>query len=110
MYARQHQSCRKAEVDDVSVLNDVLLAFESDFAVLTARGHRAARDEGVVRHDFSSNESTRNITVNLSRCDLRRGQPRDRPGAALIFTNREERDVPKQIVCGANDPVETRFG
>jgi hypothetical protein len=38
-----------AEVDDIAVLHDVVLAFETDLAVLAADVHRAARDERVVR-------------------------------------------------------------
>src|SRR5215471_17427462 len=110
MSATRHPSCREPEIDDVSVLNDVLLAFETDFAVLTTCGHRTARNEGVIRHDFGANESPRNIAVNFARRHLRRGMTRDRPGAALVFAHREKGNVSKQIVGGANDPIETRLG
>ena len=33
---------------------------------------------------------------------------RDRPGAALVFTDREERDVAEQIVAGADHAIESR--
>ena len=38
---RCHSGC-EAEIDDIAVLDDVFLAFEADFAVLSARRHRPA--------------------------------------------------------------------
>ena len=34
---------------------------------------------------------------------------RNRPGAAFVFADREERNVPEQIVAGADDAIEARF-
>src|SRR3954469_11868634 len=103
-------SCGEAKVDDVPVLNDVVLAFETHFAVVAARGHRPARDEMVVADDLGADEAALDVTVNLAGGELRRGVAWDRPGAALVFADGEERDVAEQIVAGANHPVEPRLG
>src|SRR5215472_13127083 len=56
-----HQSstvlCCEAEVDDVAVLDDVVLTFEADFAVIPADRHRSARDQRVVAHDLRTDEA-----------------------------------------------------
>ena len=69
---RSHRSCREAEVDDVAVLDDVLLALEPHLAVIAAGGHRAARDERVVADDLGADEPARDVAVNLAGGELRR--------------------------------------
>src|SRR5215813_15008980 len=101
MCAMRHLSCRETEIDDVSVLNHVLLALQPDLAVITASGHRTAGDQRVVRDHLGSYEPSRNITMNFAGRDLRVGVARDGPGPALVFANREERNVPEEIVGGA---------
>src|SRR5262245_63811295 len=81
------RSCGEAEVDDVAVLNDVLLAFEPHFAVIAADGHRAARDQCVVADDFRTDEATGNVAVNLTGGHLRRRVAGDRPGAAFVLAD-----------------------
>src|SRR6266480_4090980 len=99
----------KSEVDDVSVLDHVLLAFEADLAVIAARGHGAARDQMIVPDDLCADESPRDVAVNLAGGQLRRRPARNRPGAALVLADREKRDVAEQIVAGANHAVESRL-
>jgi hypothetical protein len=62
---------RKPKIDDVAVLHDVLLALETDFAVIAACGHRAARNERIVGDDLSADESALDVAVNLARRELR---------------------------------------
>src|SRR3954454_6820293 len=100
----------EAEVDDVAVLDDVLLALEADLAPIAAGGHRSAIDEGAVGDDFRANEAAGDVAVNLASRELRAGAARNRPGAVLVFADREERDVAEQIVAGADDPIQARFG
>ena len=102
------RSCGEAEVDDVAVLNDVLLALEPHFAVIAADGHRAACDQGVVADDFRTDEATGDVAVDFTGRQLRRRVARDRPGAALVLADSEERDVAEQIVAGANHAIEAR--
>src|ERR1700731_3333766 len=83
----------EAEVDDVAILHDVLLALEPDLAVIAAEGHRAPADQRVVADDFSADESPRDVGVDLAGREVRCRAPRDRPGAALVLPDREERDI-----------------
>src|SRR3990170_3618827 len=96
------RSCRESEVDDVTVLDHVLLALEADLAVIAARGHRAARDQVIVPNDLGADESPRDVAVNLACGQLGRRPARNRPGAALVLADREERNIAEQIVTGAN--------
>ena len=47
--------------------------------------------------------------VDLAGRHLRRRAARDRPRAALVLADGEERDVAEQVVAGADDAVEPRF-
>ena len=48
--------------------------------------------------------------MNLAGGELRGVATRNRPGAAFVFADGEERNVAEQIVAGANDAIEPRFG
>ena len=50
------------------------------------------------------------VAVDFAGRELRGGAARNRPGAALVLADREERNVAEQIVAGADDAVEARFG
>src|ERR1700687_5860814 len=100
----------EAEVDDVAVLHDVLLALEPDFAVIAADGHRAPADQRVVADDLSTDESPRDVGVDFAGREMRCGAPRDRPGAALILPDGEERNIAEQVVAGADDAIEAGLG
>jgi hypothetical protein len=45
------------KVDDVTVEDNVLLAFETQFAVLATGGERSPRDERFVADNLGSNET-----------------------------------------------------
>src|SRR5438034_920664 len=60
------ESRGEAEVDNVAVLHDVILAFEPDLTAIAARGHRAARDQRIVADHFRANEPPRDVAVNLA--------------------------------------------
>src|SRR5260221_1465739 len=102
-------SRREAEVDDVAVLHDVFLAFEADFAMVAARGHRTARDERIVADDFGADEAARDVTVDLAGGELRRRSAWNRPRAALVLADSEEGNVAEQVVAGADDAVQARL-
>jgi hypothetical protein len=80
----------EAEVDDVSVLHDVFLAFQPDLAVIAAGGHRPARHQRVVAHYLGADDAAGDVAVDLAGSELRLNPARDRPGAAFVFANGEE--------------------
>src|SRR5205807_7541926 len=98
MSEKRHQSCREAEIDDVAVLHDVLLALEAHFTVVAARRHRPARNERVIGDDFRADETTGNVAVDFPGGKLRLRLARNRPGPALILADREKRNISEQIV------------
>src|SRR5947208_858110 len=97
------------EVDDVAVLDDVLLALEAELAVFAAGSHGAARDQMIVADHFGANKSAGDVAMDLAGGQLRGGSPRHRPGTAFVLAHREERNIPEQIVAGADDAIEPRF-
>ncbi len=97
---------REAEVDDVAVADRVVLALQADFAVIAAGRERAARDQVVVRHDLGPDEAALDVGVDLARGQLRVRVAGNRPRAALVLADREERDVAEQVVARADDAVE----
>jgi hypothetical protein len=98
-----------SKIDDVAVLDDVLLAFETHLAMFAADVHRSSRGERVVSNDFRADEPALNVAVDFARRQLRLRIPRDRPRAALVLADREERHVAEQIVRGANHAIEAGF-
>src|SRR5258705_1539631 len=99
-----------AEIDDIAVLDDVLLAFEADLAVFAAGLHRAARHQRIVGHHFPADEAPLDVPVDFAGPKLAGGGAGNRPGAALVLADGEEGDVAKQVVAGSNDAIEARLG
>src|SRR6267142_5273614 len=64
----------------------------------------------VVADDLGANEATRDVAVNLTSGELRGRVAGDRPRAAFVLADREERYVAEQVVAGANHAIEARFG
>src|SRR2546422_8907664 len=96
-----HLGC-KSEIYDIAVLDDVLLAFEAHLAMVTAGSHRTAGNQRVVGNDFGADEPPGDVAVNLAGRQLCGRLARDRPGAALVLADGEERDVSEQVVAGAD--------
>src|SRR5262245_46049448 len=97
---------RKAEVDDVSVLHNVFLAFKAYLAVIPADGHGTSAGQGVVGDDFGSNESALDVGVNLAGGVLRRCASCDRPRTTLVLADREKGHVTKKVVARADHAIE----
>ncbi len=60
----------------------------------------------LVADDLGADEPALNVAVNLARRELRRRRARNRPGAAFVFADGEERNIAEQIVAGANHAIE----
>src|SRR5262245_50466280 len=95
------------EVNHVSVEDDVLLAFEPQLGVVAAAGDRAAREQVLVAADLRADEAALDVSVDLAGGVLRVGSAGDRPGAVFVLADREERNVPEQVVARADDAIET---
>src|SRR5687768_15153928 len=98
-----------SEVDDIAIENDVLLSFETQLPMVAAGCQGAARKQMLVANHFSPDEAPLDVRVDFSCGELRRRVPGNRPRPALVFANREERDVAQEVVARADDPIETRF-
>ena len=95
------------DLQHVPVAHLVGLAFGAQAPVLACLGHRAERDEVLVRHGLGSDEALGEVRVDRpGRLDRRRSV-RDRPGAALVRAGGQERDEAEQSVGQRDDPVQT---
>ncbi len=68
--------------------------------------HAATCSEPLVGHHFRANEPTLDVGVNLAGGELCSRLLRNRPRAALVVTNGEERHVAEQVVARLDDPVQ----
>src|SRR4051812_34821940 len=98
------------EINDVAVGDKVLLALEPQRALIAARGERSELQEPIGCDDLGPDEPTLDVRVDRPRSFLRRRVARDGPRAAFVFADGEKRDVPEQVVRGADNAVEARFG
>src|SRR5690606_9571765 len=56
----------ETEVHNVSVLHDVLLAFQAQLSALFDRAHRAGSHQVIIGYNFSANEPALEVRVNNS--------------------------------------------
>lgn len=80
----------EAEVDDVAILHDVVLALDADLAFLAGGGDAAGGDEVVVVDDLRADEAALEVRVNLAGGFRCRRALDDGPGAALIRAGCQE--------------------
>src|SRR5580765_5614892 len=81
----------EADVQDVAVLDDIGLAFESLLAVARGVGVRAGGDEVVPADHLATDEAPRNVGVDRARRVERRAAAAERPRARLLLARGEER-------------------
>src|SRR5207248_10113620 len=91
-----------ADVQDVAVADDVLLAFEAHLAARARLRFRSSGHELLVMDHLGADESAFEIGMDLpggARCAV---PAMDRPGAHLVFANGEEGRELEQMVRGAD--------
>ena len=89
-WGRARRSDLEAEVHDVAFLHDVILAFESPPARFLRALLAIAGDVVVVGDDLGTDETRREIRVNLARSLRRRRARAYRPGADLLLAGGEK--------------------
>ena len=94
---------------DIAVLDDIILAFNSEFACLPARGLTAESDEIFVLDDLGTDEPALEVRMDHT-CALRRlSACAERPRAHLIAACGKERAEVKQGIRRLDEPVNTRL-
>ena len=86
----QNLSHVEAEVDDVAILHDVVLALDADLAFLACGGDAAGGDEVVVVDDLGADEAALEVRMDLAGGFRCRRALDNGPGAALIRAGRQE--------------------
>src|SRR5690625_1312948 len=89
-------------MDDIAVLDDVFLSFQTKQPAFTRVCKRPARDELFISDDFSANKSPFEVRMNDT-CSLWRFSPCfNRPGVHFLFTRGEVCDE-TQLSIGSTD-------
>src|SRR5215470_11579848 len=102
---RLARSKRAAEVDDVAVLDDVLLAFEPLEVLGLGILERAGCAKVVEGGHLGADESLGQVGVDLGGGLDRAGPAFEVPAPDLGLTRREERDDADGIIGPADDPL-----
>ena len=100
---------REAEMHDVAVLHDIILALEPHLSGIARTGFAAARHVIVVGDGFGADEAALEIGVDDARGLRRLGAAGHRPGARLLRPGSEEGYEIKQPVAGADQAIEARL-
>src|SRR5689334_1969638 len=95
-----HAPCSdiEAEVDDVAVGDDVVLAFEPELPRLAAARLAAVTHELVVRDHLGADEAALDVAVDLARGFHGCRAAADRPRPALVLAGGEEADEVEECV------------
>src|SRR5262249_20111613 len=100
----------EAEIDDIAVLDDVLLAFQPQLPLVPRLGFAAAGHEVLVVDHLGPDEAALEVAVDPP-CRSRGPVPSaDGPGLDLILSHGEEGDEIQQLVGGANEARARRLG
>src|ERR1041385_3974662 len=98
-----------ADMQDVAILHDVIFALKSQLAFGSGVGLRARLQQRVPVNSLGPDEVLFQIRMDGSRRSLRARSPGHGPGAALIFTNGEERNHTQQLISLADQPGQPTF-
>src|SRR5436305_4810288 len=99
----------KSEMHDVTVGDDIVAAFEAEFAGLARAGFSPESDVIVVGDGLGADEALFEIGVDHARCLRRARALLDRPGTGLFRSGGEIGDEMQEIVAGADDAIQSRF-
>ena len=98
-----------AEGNHVAVGDQVLLALETQLAVVAARGERAAREQAIAGDDFGADEPFLDVAVDFA-CGGGGGRPfADRPGAGLQLSRCDVGDESEKGERFFDEAVQSRF-
>src|ERR1700682_2440562 len=108
--SRRVPSDREADVQDVAVLHQVLLALHAQLAVVSRLGLAAAGDEIRVMHHLGADEAALEVGVDAAGGARSAAAAADGPGLHLVLADREEADPVEQLVGGADEAGAARRG
>src|SRR3954471_19768627 len=99
----------EAELHDVAVRHDVVLALDADPAAGLRLGHRAGLDEIRERHDLRLDEASLEVGMDDTGGLGGGGATADRPGARLLRTSSEIRLQAQRREPDARELSQTRL-
>src|SRR5262249_223240 len=100
----------EAEIDDVAVGDDVLLALEAELPGLADLGFGLEREQVLDAHHLGADEAALDVRVNLPGRAVGVRALLYRPGAALVGAGGEEADEVQQRERGADEAVAGGLG
>src|SRR5881392_3196063 len=98
----------EADVEDVSVGDDVVLSLQPLLAAAGGLGATPRLDEVAPRNHFAADESARDVGVDRRRRIERRSPLRERPGPRLLIAAGEEREQSGRLEEVRQHPLEAR--
>ena len=99
----------EAEMHDIAVLDDILLAFLPRLAGFLGPGLAVEPYVVAIGDGFRLDEALLEVPVDHASGLWRRRALADRPGAGLLWADCEVGKQPQQVVSGLDDAVEARF-
>src|SRR5262249_13814118 len=101
----------ETEMADLTVADQVVLAFEPELSTFPHGRHGAAGgDELVIADDFGTDESARDVTMDGTSCVVGTRTARNGPRSPLVFSHCEERDEAQQLVAVSQDAFDRGLG
>src|SRR5271165_4342544 len=94
----------------IAVLDDIILAFEPEFAGLPRPRFALKRGEIRVGYGLGANKTLFEIGVDHASCLWRPGSLRDGPGAGFLGPHSEKSDQPQKPITRPDDAVQPRLG
>src|SRR5690606_2133308 len=108
-YSVSNTSDVKAEMHDVTVLNDVVLAFQTPFTGFFGAVFTLVLNKIVIADDFGADKTTFKVGVNSgggARCGITHFNG---PGAHFFYAGGKVSLQAQQLVTGADNPVQAGF-
>src|SRR5947199_10836508 len=99
-----------AEEDDVAFLDDVVAAFEANFALFAGMCEASGGEQVFAAHNFGADETFFDVAVDFAGGFDGGGASADGPGAGFRVANGEKRDETQKIVGRVDEPYDAKLG
>src|SRR5262245_26154312 len=96
----------KPKMHDVTVLDDIVLAFDTHLAGILGALLAATGNEIVITDGLGADEAALEVGVDGACCFRRLGAPVHGPGARFLWSGGEKGDEIQQVIAGPDHAIE----